>query len=476
MDNLMVETKFETTASQQGVASSFCTQTPQGFGYLPSSVRFDPTHECEHSLHGMLIPTQEEIDGAPRLRLCGEKAGLQSWGETEASGVTSQLNDACALYPGLQGNGQSRLNSRNLGEGIASGTSYEDFHHSFGNHYLSVLENKGAEGSILAAISQAAVTGSNFAMNLLSKGLSSEQCVVPIIGNTGIIMAFGAVIILKGSFPTYIPISKKLDLLDAQEGQIASAYLMKATNHCRNIANVLRETCRACPLKCLTFEPQQYFVKRLTNEVFARGLGLFENNCNINNVQPGLFHMCDVLNLIYNSPARCVVEFPLSIRTPDNESDNCYELIYRDITHMGYTMGCPNRINNAHVYILFKDALKTAVNMLHEAGVLHGDLYFSNVMWKLESDETVQVKIVDWDAAHCLNENDFVPKVRAKLVDYLGESNVQFGVRHDLLYLSVLDIDIDEANEGFWLSLASQVKNDIDQAYRSLLSIVLENM
>ena len=127
MDNLMVETKFETTASQQGVASSFCTQTPQGFGYLPSSVRFDPTHECEHSLHGMLIPTQEEIDGAPRLRLCGEKAGLQSWGETEASGVTSQLNDACALYPGLQGNGQSRLNSRNLGEGIASGTSYEDF-------------------------------------------------------------------------------------------------------------------------------------------------------------------------------------------------------------------------------------------------------------------------------------------------------------------------------------------------------------
>jgi hypothetical protein len=75
------------------------------------------------------------------------------------------------------------------------------------------------KGSILAAISQeAAVTGSNFAMNLLSKGLSSEQCVVPIIGNTGIIMAFGAVIILKGSFPTYIPISKKLDLLDAQEG------------------------------------------------------------------------------------------------------------------------------------------------------------------------------------------------------------------------------------------------------------------
>jgi hypothetical protein len=60
-------------------------------------------------------------------------------------------------------------------------------------------------------------------------------------------------------------------------------------------------------------------------------------------------------------------------------------------------------------------------------------------------------------------------------VDYLGESNVQFGVRHDLLYLSVLDIDIDEANKGFWLSLASsQVKNDVDQAYRSLQSIVLE--
>jgi hypothetical protein len=37
-----VETKVERTVSHQGVASSFCTHTPQGFGYLPSSVRFDP--------------------------------------------------------------------------------------------------------------------------------------------------------------------------------------------------------------------------------------------------------------------------------------------------------------------------------------------------------------------------------------------------------------------------------------------------
>jgi serine/threonine protein kinase len=141
---------------------------------------------------------------------------------------------------------------------------------------------------------------------------------------------------------------------------------------------------------------------------------------------------------------------------------------------MGYMMGCPNRIDNPHVYALFKEALNIAVNMLHRAGVLHGDLYLSNVMWKQESDEKVCVKIVDWDAAHCLDEEKFVPKALVKLVDYLGKSNVQFGVGHDLLYLSVLDIDINEANKDFWPSLASQDKDEIDGAFKNLLYIVLE--
>jgi hypothetical protein len=137
-------------------------------------------------------------------------------------------------------------------------------------------------------------------------------------------------------------------------------------------------------------------------------------------------------------------------------------------------MGCPNRIANPEVFESFKLALRVAVTQLHEAGVLHGDLYFSNVMWMLDNDGTVQIKIVDWDAAHCLDERKFVDKVFVRLVDYLGEGNVEFGVCHDLLYLSVLDIEVTEETVNLWQCLASEDKAEIDGAYKYLLSIVLQ--
>ncbi len=61
---------------------------------------------------------------------------------------------------------------------------------------------------------------------------------------------------------------------------------------------------------------KSYFVKKYTPEVFARGLGLFDDN--INNFSVGLHHMLEVFNKLYASEAsRQVVEFPLSVRTAD---------------------------------------------------------------------------------------------------------------------------------------------------------------
>lgn len=45
--------------------------------------------------------------------------------------------------------------------------------------------------------------------------------------------------------------------------------------------------------------------------------------------------------------------------------------------------------------------LKEAIEAIHEAGVVHLDLYTSNVMWRMEGDE-LEMKIVDWDGAQVL--------------------------------------------------------------------------
>ena len=46
--------------------------------------------------------------------------------------------------------------------------------------------------------------------------------------------------------------------------------------------------------------------------------------------------------------------------------------------------------------------------LYHDAGVTHGDLYSSNIMWKY--CESMSIKIVDCDAGHCVEEGDFLLK------------------------------------------------------------------
>jgi hypothetical protein len=80
----------------------------------------------------------------------------------------------------------------------------------------------------------------------------------------------------------------------------------------------------------------------------------------------------------------------------------------------------------------------------------------------------VTIKIIDWDVAHCLEEEKFAPKVERKLLSYLGSRNLIFGPTHDLLYVSVLFQDMTEDDKEDWISLASGEKEAIDSACRRL--------
>ena len=403
----------------------------------------------------------------------GERMGYQTWGETEQGGVQKQFAAFEYLYSGLEENGQKQLGTRNLAKGIAVGISYEDGHHRFGDLYFSTLEHKGAETSVLSAFAQASVTATNFAMRLLDVGVPRADCIVPVFANTGLTFLVGATIVLDRTFPTCVPISKPLNLLDAVDRQIASAYLVKASDHCKNLYK-LRDTCSETSIKPLTLElGNLYYVKTLTPEVYCRGLGLFTSHTAVHtDIDIGVHHMIDALNRVYASDARQFAEYPLSIRTPDAASNDCYQIIYRDLTKLGFRIGIPDREKNENVYKLYVDALTCAVKRIHCAGVIHVDLYSSNIMWRCASGE-VEIKIIDWDAAHCLDEGEFVAGMKPVLDDYIGEGLVQFGVDHDLLYLSVLSLDFNESNKELWEKLASDKKSEVDSAFRELLNTVI---
>jgi len=52
----------------------------------------------------------------------------------------------------------------------------------------------------------------------------------------------------------------------------------------------------------------------------------------------------------------------------------------------------------------FLQEVQCAMEAFHDAGVAHLDLYLSNIMWRPVSDKAVDVKVIDWDAAHFLYE------------------------------------------------------------------------
>jgi hypothetical protein len=224
----------------------------------------------------------------------------------------------------------------------------------------------------------------------------------------------------------------------------------------------------------------KYYVKYITEEVYERGLGTFvgegDDDGDRLNVQAGIDHMIEALNLVYASPdARRFVEFPLSIRTPDTRGFNpFFELIYRDLVQLHFVTGAPNRITEPALYLKYCDGVDEAVTELHKAGVLHVDLFLSNIMFCRNDEATdVTIKIVDTDAMHCLDEEDFVPEVFRGLQYYWGSRKVEFGVQHDLLYTSVLRLPFESEDAQQWQDLASGKKRLIDSANRYLLSKLL---
>lgn len=307
----------------------------------------------------------------------------------------------------------------------------------------------------------------------MANGVPKQDYVVSVVANTGMNICFGATMMLDESFPTYVPLSKQLDLLDEHESKVASAYLQKAKQHGLFVSRQ-RLNREKKPVAEMRLNLEQYFVKRLTPEVFARGLGLFApTGATILSVQNGLDHMIGCLNRLYRSPARDVAEYPLSVRTPEDDSVcNYFELIYRNLNHLGYTSGTPDRLEFPELYDSFVVELRRAVGLVHQAGVIHVDLYASNIMWKVAEGGEIVVKIIDWDVSHCLDEQIFSTKIKAKLQDriyaYSGQS-VQFGVDHDNLYLSVYDMPLEDRHRAYWKGLASAAKTTIDDSFERLM-------
>ena len=493
--DMSILNKTEITPKYQKSASTFCSCEPRGFGYLPMITNFDPTvflaENEKDSLSFKFIPTEIDVENAIPLNISGELPAFQSRKESSEGGVETITLEALQNFSCFASNGQRSFKSRKLGLGIVETTTYNDIHIFFNGLYITEFENKGAESSLLPAVAQGATSSTNFCLDLYAKGVPKEHCIVPVVSNNGISMCFGATILLDKTFPTYIPLSKQLDLLNKSENKMASAYLKKIKQHAESVSKIKRG--KTISVSEMELSLDKYFVKKLKRRVFDRGFGLFTNSGNISDVQCGLNHMLKCLNELYNSEARHIPEYPLSFRTPidpddtddynSNNSNNYFTLIYRNISNLGYATGTPNRVTNPVLYDIFVCELTKAIDLVHKAGVIHLDLYASNIMWRCKgvdaaADEVVvEIKIVDWDASHCLYEKNYCEKVGDILsARCYNNQPAPFGIEHDLLYLSVYRMEMEVCDYDDWHSLASREKVEIDDAFNRLMQKMRENI
>jgi serine/threonine protein kinase len=270
-----------------------------------------------------------------------------------------------------------------------------------------------------------------------------------------------------------------LDLACDDSNALATAYLIKASEWVKAFGSTLKSDAGASDVVQMALDRSKHHVKKLDKEALKKGLGLFSSSSDshVSGVGPGLQHMGRVLNRLFAySAAREVAVFPLSVRSPSadsgTEESKCYWLVYEDLAAEGFKIGTPDRIRGSDTYKAFLRALKEAISRIHEAGVLHCDLYPSNIMWKADAaGENVVIRLIDWDNAHCLDEQAFGDKCKAALMEHKPTRSATFGVDHDWKYFDVLSSAINPGEEQWWTDLASNDKRIIDNAFYALFPL-----
>ncbi len=127
------------------------------------------------------------------------------------------------------------------------------------------------------------------------------------------------------------------------------------------------------------------------------------------------------------------------------------------MTKTGFEIGVPT--DQGH-HELYRKELRTSVREIHNSGIVHMDLYPSNIMWKLgqSRDDEIQIKFIDWDAIQIIGE-PYSLKVKDRLKVTLLDS---VDGRWDLEYIDVICRNIQE------LSRVPQTKGSLDEKFNEI--------
>jgi hypothetical protein len=325
--------------------------------------------------------------------------------------------------------------------------------------YVSlIIEAKSTSFSPVEGLRQGIAEATNVALSLARAGVPSERVCVPVWSTTGLQMKFAVVRLLAPAFPYSDTLSKSLDLGDAADRMEAAWILSFLSAWCLTASTYEGEP---RPTLELGLDKAAYFLKPLTRKLSTAGFW----NVYPDNTEASLQHMLMVLTRCHTIPALLDrVVLPITIRT--QSPGLLASLVFRNIAVEGYRIGLPSTREQRAAFL---DALEQTIRWLHDAGVVHLDLFLSNIMWKPAADGTgVLIKLIDWDSVHFLNESlsdhvrDHISKPRLSLMG-LQTPPSQAIAELDLVLFRLTRKYSDEP------VLQSSSKETLDEAFRTLM-------
>jgi hypothetical protein len=216
---------------------------------------------------------------------------------------------------------------------------------------------------------------------------------VPFYGSNGSTLQFGYVTMLNPGFLRIVLVSDQLHLTDDEQCNKAAKHWIAMLQLCGDDLKLADKVTNKFPDAL-----DGYWLKHVTlpkqNPNAALFFPLF--GADRAGIQRSLLQMILTLGLLNTTATRQLVAFPKSIVS----HDAALLLVFEKLE--GFRIGMPD---NQELCKRVALAVRAAAEAVHNAGVVHLDLYLSNVMWRQNAaNTTIEVKIVDWDTCHRVDE------------------------------------------------------------------------
>jgi len=274
---------------------------------------------------------------------------------------------------------------------------------------VAIQEVKRAFTSPVDGLQQVATYACAAAAGMYNAGVAYDKVLIPMSVCTGFAEVHGAAFMATPSFPVAVSTSAVLDMRIDQGAAASHLHRLLAKKQMERSLQLLDEA-RARE----RFTPPR--VSSSAAGTSADEAAWFRPSFSVSQVWPkvggvshGLMHVRDVTLMrmgqvftkLYASSASRFVCFPIcfvnKVLPPPMTKGGVSALLFPNLTQDGYRCGLPEDIQTARMYI---SALQEAMIALHEAGVIHGDMYISNIMWRASPTSTaVEVMLIDWDTA-----------------------------------------------------------------------------